>query len=93
MSITLDLPVEVENQLLDMAEQCGSTEAAVTQLIRQHAGESRPDATPSAAPTEDPNELPREDWKAHMAALRALAKPRGTNVDYSRESFYPETVW
>ena len=93
MSITLDLPVEVENQLLDMAEQCGSTEAAVTQLIRQHKGECQANKTPSVAPAKDPNDLSREEWKAHMAALRALAKPRGTNVDYSRESFYPETVW
>ena len=82
MTITIDLPEDVERSLESLAKEFGSADAAITHLIR--------DAVVCKAGTAEGS---RSEMRQHLDALRAMAKPRGTNVDYSRESSYPETVW
>ena len=76
----------------------------MTLLVNLESGnEHRPDAAVMTAPTSpdpaatdeaatDPNDQPFDEWRQHLAALRAMRKPRGKNVDYSRESVYRDTV-
>ena len=87
MTITVDLPDDVESQLQTLAERFGSTEAALTHLIRDAS------TTPTASEaqiSETERSEKRKRLRQNLEKLRAMAKPRGENVCYDRASFYPE---
>ena len=82
MSITIELPDDLTPALQTLTEKFGSTEQVITRLVREEAQRV----------TMDTNLISFDEWKTQFDEMIALAQPRGTNVDYDRAGFYPETV-
>ena len=83
MLITIDLPDNVEAQLQTLAERYGSPAAALTHLIRKASVE--PPVSDELTRSEKQKRL-----RQNLEELRAMAKPKGDNINYDRASFYPE---
>ena len=73
MTITIGLPDDVERDLQLLATEFGSAEAAIAHLIR-NAMVCKPGTARES----------QSEMRQHLDALRAMAKPLGTNVGYSR---------
>ena len=102
MSVTLELPEDVERKLFRLADRYGSPDEAVAALVRQTplpADASVSDELVAAAPAEDagrpgknPETMTYEEWKRGFDELLAMAEDRGTDVSYDRADWYPDPM-
>ena len=87
MSITLNLPEDLEREFVALAQQYGSPEAALAELIERCRGGRDQTAAATVETTDAKSPSHDADW---WRELDAIARPCGGQADVSRASFYPD---
>lgn len=86
MSVTLQLPTDVEMQLRQKAAQAGRSLEAYLEQLAQAAVRAEIGTVSTQMPS--PDEIPADEWIAQLRAFAASHRSLPTLADDSRKSIY-----